>query len=88
MCVQDLLSDLPAQMEFLILVAAYNNSHKPGFVPPAVNGRELDLYTVRQQQEEAGVAGGRGGSSWVCMPMFGCVLRALGLLVKQVDLHA
>lgn len=45
---QDVLSDLPAEMEFLIFVAAYKNSQKPGFVPPIVNNREIDLYTVRE----------------------------------------
>jgi hypothetical protein len=54
-------------MEFLILVAAYKNSQKPGFVPPIVNNREIDLYTVsavrvvpgasRQCVLSAGVAG-------------------------------
>lgn len=43
---QDLLCELPAQEEFMMIVAAYNNSHKPDFVPPAINNRELDLYTV------------------------------------------
>lgn len=44
---QDVLASMPAELEFLIIVAAYNNSKKQGFVPPAVCNRELDLYTVR-----------------------------------------
>jgi hypothetical protein len=47
-CAQDVLSDLPAELEFLIIIAAYKNSQKPGFVPPSINNRELDLYTVRK----------------------------------------
>lgn len=43
---QDVLCEMPAELEFLILVAAYQNSKKPGFVPPTVNNREIDLYTV------------------------------------------
>jgi hypothetical protein len=38
---------LPAELEFLIIVAAYKNSKEPGFVPPSINNRELDMYTVR-----------------------------------------
>lgn len=44
---QVVLVDLPAELEFLILVAAYKNSQKPGFVPPNIGNREIDLYTVR-----------------------------------------
>ncbi len=44
---QVVLVDLPPDLEFLILVAAYKNSQKPGWVPPTVGNRDIDLYTVR-----------------------------------------
>jgi hypothetical protein len=38
---------MPPGEEFLMVVAAYNNSLKPGFAPPELGGQEVDLYTVR-----------------------------------------
>lgn len=43
---QDVLAGFNAGLEFLLIVAAYNNSKKPGFVPPIVGDREMDMYIV------------------------------------------
>jgi hypothetical protein len=68
---QDVLADFPAGLEFLLIVAAYNNSKKPGFVPPIVGEREMDMYIVslRLLQVNHGCTFQPIGSGqlWLCM---------------------
>lgn len=83
---QDVLASLPAEREFLIHVAAYTNSHNPGFVPPVVCNKTLDLYSVRTSFSLQGLRLGLTLASIMTCPWFHCRL-CLASLPAETGLH-